>query len=144
MHLKAHKVMQQGRFFFHYSLATFTLTTNWAKNITSLLLYAYVEIHQVSTGLWHLPKVHSAFDTHTKKATYQCTLLLRNYRNKFACFINMFKKLKFVPLVIVKYKCFSSWCIPTWGLMHKITNLDSIGHRSCKNKETKEHSCCIK
>ena len=37
--------MQQGCFFFHYSLAT--SMTNWVKIFTDLLFYAYVGIHQV-------------------------------------------------------------------------------------------------
>ena len=44
-HLKAHNFMWQGCFFFHYYLAN--LTTNWAKILTGLLFYAYVEIHKV-------------------------------------------------------------------------------------------------
>ena len=59
--LKPHNYVGQGRFFFHYYLATWT--TNWAQIFTGLLLYAYVEIHQVRriNGLWQLPIVSSVF-----------------------------------------------------------------------------------
>ena len=46
MHLKAPKFVQQGCFFFHYSLET--LITNCVKIFTGLLFYAcYIGIHQV-------------------------------------------------------------------------------------------------
>ena len=57
-HLKAHKLVQQGCFFFHYSLAT--SMTNWALIFTGVLFYAYVDIHQVRIQvycLWHLPNM---------------------------------------------------------------------------------------
>ena len=44
-HLKVHKFVQQGCFFFHYFLAT--LMTHWAQIFTGLLFSAYVGIHQV-------------------------------------------------------------------------------------------------
>ena len=43
-HLKA-PILQQGCFFFYYSLAP--SFTNWVKSFTDLLLFAYVGIHQV-------------------------------------------------------------------------------------------------
>ena len=45
MHLKANKVMQQGSFFCHCSLAT--AMTNVVQIFTDLLCFAYDGIHQV-------------------------------------------------------------------------------------------------
>ena len=60
MHLKAHKVMQKGCFFFHYSLAT--LMTNWVQMFTDCyFMYLCLNTPSDSTGLWQLPNVSSAF-----------------------------------------------------------------------------------
>ena len=50
LHLKAHKVIQQGCFFFHYSLAN--SMTSWAKMFTELLFYACWDMsHAFKLGL---------------------------------------------------------------------------------------------
>ena len=46
MHLKAHKVMQQGCFSHHCSLAT-SMTNIESKLFTDILFYLFARIHQV-------------------------------------------------------------------------------------------------
>ena len=59
-HLKPHKVLQQGCFFCHYSLAT--STTNWAKTFRGLLFYAYIWNAPRKWKYWsfQLPNMSSA------------------------------------------------------------------------------------
>ena len=62
--LKAHKVMQQGCFFFRYYLAT--STTNLAQIFTGLLFYAFVGIHQVRL------LVFDTYQTCPLSSTFKC------------------------------------------------------------------------
>ena len=62
MHLKAHKVMQQGCFFFHYSLAT--SMTNWAQPF----LCKFWDTPSEDTGLWQLTNY---FSTRTVKLPWR-------------------------------------------------------------------------
>ena len=58
--LIAHKFVQQGCFFFNYSLAT--SMTNWANHFAFLLCYACLGITpREKTGLWQLPNMSKAF-----------------------------------------------------------------------------------
>ena len=59
-HLKQHKCVQQGCFFFHYSLAN--LMTNGVKMFTCLLFNAYVGIYQVRILFFDNNQVSSAFN----------------------------------------------------------------------------------
>ena len=71
-HLKAHTFVQQGWFFFHYSLAT--LMTNWVKMFADLSCW---DTPSENTGLWQLPNVYSAFKGFvSKKVNYAFVSLL--------------------------------------------------------------------
>ena len=67
-HVKAHKLVWQGFFFFHSYLAT--SMTDWARIFTGLLFYACWDTPTVRTSLWQLPIVSSAFNRHNLFCTF--------------------------------------------------------------------------
>ena len=100
-HLKAHTFVQQGCFFFHYSLTT--LMTNGVKMFTDLICW----VHQVRTlffddyQMWPVPLILHFINVHFIPQCVQCVAewactkytTLKSRKNLWNCIFNLTQKI---------------------------------------------------